>query len=315
VDLQLIEEGGLMKSSLLIVVLGSAAALSWLSGARAATAENTTVFIECKTAAGTSRGSGVVVSADGHVLTARHVLGLKPNEPMPENIECAGSIGVADPKATRAMIPQPIGIPVDAALLQFQDTKEYEFMRVCKFENWMIRRKIFVAGFPGMTETGVPSFREGVLSTTKRNSKGVLETDGQTITGMSGGPAFSNNLKGLVGIVIGAQFSPQGTVSYFGILPIEQHYIDVFQLKVSDEPCYHREREVADLPTWKNEMGPVKLGVRVDEGACFLGRVSGMFNDNQDEVGVYIQDNEYVLKGESRSGGNISASARCIWYD
>lgn len=40
-----------MVSSLLVVVLGSAAAMSWLSGARAATAEATTVFIECKTAA------------------------------------------------------------------------------------------------------------------------------------------------------------------------------------------------------------------------------------------------------------------------
>jgi hypothetical protein len=306
-----------MRSKLLIVVLGSAAAMSWLPGARAATAEATTVYIECKTAAGTSRGSGVVVSAGGHVLTARHVLGLKPNDPIPGNIECAGSIGVADPKATRAMIPQPIDVAVDAALLQFRETRQYEFVRVCKFEDWMIRRKIFVAGFPGMTETGVPSFREGVLSTTKRNSKGVLETDGQTIAGMSGGPAFSNNLKGLVGIVIGAQFSPLGTVDYFGILPIEQRYINAFELTVSDEPCYHREREVRapDLPTWGNNTGSVKLGVRVDEGVCFLGRVWGMFNDAQDQVGVDIQDNEYVLTGENHSGGDIGASARCIWYD
>jgi hypothetical protein len=304
-----------MKAIFSLAVLANAAALSCLSGARAATAEATTVYIECKTAGGTLSGSGVVVSAEGHVLTARHVLGLKPDDPVPSNIECAGSIGVADPRATRAMIPQPLEVSVDAALLQFQDTREYEFIRVCKFENWMIRRKIFVAGFPGKTETGVPSFREGVLSTTKRNAKGVLETDGQTISGMSGGPAFSNNLKGLVGIVIGAQFSLQGTVNYFGILPIEQRYIEAFQLKVSDEPCYHREREVADLPTWSTGMGPVKLGVQVNEGTCFLGRVWGMFNDSQDEVGVDIQDNEYVLKGEDRSGGSIGASARCIWYD
>ncbi|AGG75751.1 MULTISPECIES: S1 family peptidase [Sinorhizobium] len=293
--------------------------MSWLSGARAATAEATTVFIECKTAAGTSRGSGVVVSVEGHVLTARHVLGLKPNDPMPGAIECAGSIGVADRNATRAMIAQPITVGVDAALLQFQDQRDYEFMRVCKFEDWMIRRKIFVAGFPGMTETGVPSFREGVLSTTRRNSKGVLETDGQTIAGMSGGPAFSSNLKGLVGIVIGAQFTPQGTVDYFGILPIEQRYIDDFQLTVSDQPCFRRGK-VVDLPFaaehWEAGDSPVPLGVTPEEGSCFITSVWGAMNEPDDVVEVAVHDGQYVLRGgQSNTDGSYGAKVSCTWFD
>ncbi len=306
-----------MKSGIFITALGCMAAFGYISRVEAATVEDTIVYIECTTAVGTSwRGSGVIVSQQGHVLTARHVLGLRPGDPISGSTRCAGSIGVADTGATRRMIIQPINVTVDAALLKFSDAGPYEFARVCRFESWMIRRKIFVAGFPGKTETGVPSFREGVLSTTTMNSNGVLETDGQTIDGMSGGPVFSSNLKGLVGIVLGAQFTPQGTINYFGILPFDPPFINQFQLTVSDTPCYHEEREVpaASLPTWGSGMAPVKLGVRVDEGVCFLGGVWGMFNDAQDQVVVDIQDNEYVLKGVD-PGGSLGGSARCIWYN
>jgi len=309
-----------MKSLRFSLLFAAMAIWAGSSHAQGVTAEATIVYIECKTDSGVSRGSGVVVGSEGYVLTARHVLGLKPNDPMPDTpIECAGSIGVADPRATRAMIPQPINVGIDAALLQFQDTTQpYEFMRVCKLENWMVRRKIFVTGFPGRTETGAPSFREGVLSTLKKNSKGIIETDGQTIAGMSGGPVFSSDLKSLVGIVLGAKFTQLGEVEYFGILPIEQRYIDAFQLTKSDEPCYHQKREVdmSKVPTWTPDRNPVELGVHVDEGVCFLSRVWGVFSDAQDEIGVIArEDGEYVLKGMNHSGSQFGASARCVWYE
>jgi hypothetical protein len=304
---------------MLLSALVTTAASFWNLHARAAAPENTIVYIECKTAPGSPplRGSGVVISADGYVLTARHVLGVKPSDPLPEAVDCAGSIGVADPRALRAMIPQPISLGIDAALLQFQESRTFDFMTVCKVENWMIRRKIFVAGFPGHTETGVPSFRQGVLSTTKRNSKGILETDSQTIEGMSGGPVFSEDLRSVVGIVLGAKFTQLGEVEYYGLLPIEQRYVDAFQLSAVDTPCYHRDREVdmSKVPPWTGGPNPVKLGVHVDEGVCFLGKVWGLFNDGHDEVGVDVEEGEYVLKGKNSSGGGIGASARCIWYE
>ncbi|MGO6667044.1 S1 family peptidase [Rhizobium ruizarguesonis] len=297
----------------LITILCLFAVLTWQPDAWAGLPEGAIVYIECATPAGTSRGSGVLVNHEGFVLTARHVLGGKPNEQIPETTKCKGSIGVADENATRAMIVQPITVSVDAALLQFSDTREYEFMPVCKLENWMIRRNIFVAGFPGKTESGAPSFREGVLSTVRRNSKGVLETDGQTIAGMSGGPVFSNNLKGLVGIVLGAQFTQEGTVSYFGILPIEQQYIDAFSLTPSEEPCFHHELTTEFGPFDGNNA--INLHVKVTDAACFLSSVGGLFNNEGDLVEVKPVNGEYWLTGANKQGGSIRVSARCIWYD
>ncbi len=59
----------------------------------------------------------------------------------------------------------------------------------------MVRHEIYASGFPGDTKTGVPSFRKGILSTVFPMNGGVLETDGQTVAGMSGGPVFAGDLK------------------------------------------------------------------------------------------------------------------------
>jgi hypothetical protein len=272
----------------------------------AAAVERTIVYIECTLGNQTARGTGVIVSPRGHVLTARHVT-LGPGS------NCKGSIGVADSGSARLMVQQPTSAPVDAALLRFADAQQYEFMSFCTLEDWMVRRKIFVAGFPSGTETGAPSFREGVLSTVFPNANGVIETDGQTIAGMSGGPVFSKNLAGIVGIVIGAKFSAGGTVSYFGILPVSD-YASMFNLVPSATPCYHPSTEIGVFE-WKTEDQEVDLKVRPEEGFCFLSSVRGIFNDSQDTVSIDIRDGRYVLDGVDDSGGQIRATARCIWYD
>ncbi|TIM15513.1 MAG: trypsin-like peptidase domain-containing protein [Mesorhizobium sp.] len=274
------------------------------------------VYIECNTPGSKARlGTGVIVSKAGHVLTARHVLTANPSEPIPNDLECFGKEKVASGKPTEKLIIQPAVAPVDAALLQFSEDKVRPFIGFCKVEPWMVRRKIFVAGFPGGTRTGVPSFREGVLSTTKGTPNGVLETDGQTIAGMSGGPVFSGNLAGLVGIVVGASFASNGSVDYYGILPAAV-YAETFGLVESDTPCYHEQREVdmTAVPTWTSGSEPVKLGVPSNQGVCFLARVKGQFNQSEDAISVEIVDGEYILQGND-SSGQIEASARCIWYD
>lgn len=282
--------------------------------ARADPVNDTIVYIECTANGSTARGTGVVVSARGHVLTAKHVV--------PAGATCSGSIGVADPNLAARMIVQPTILPVDAALLQFAQQRTYAFAGYCPLEDWMIRRKIFVAGYPGKTQTGAPSYREGVLSTTIPNAAGILETDGQTVAGMSGGPVFSRNLAGIVGIVIGAEFDALGTVSFYGILPASA-YAQPLGLTVSDEDCYHQDREVDFTDeatgewwaTWETGDAPLDLEIGEEEGVCFLQEVRGHFNDAEDSVWIENLDGNYVMNGKNHSGGEHGATARCIWYD
>lgn len=281
---------------------------------RADEIDETIVFIECEFNGKVSRGTGVVVSARGHVLTARHVA--------PAGADCRGSLGIADSNLAAKMVVQPTNVPVDAALLRFSSQKDYSFSRFCPLEDWMVRKRIFVAGFPGQTQTGAPSYREGILSTVIPNSNGILETDGQTVAGMSGGPVYSPNFAGIVGIVIGAEFDSLGTVSYYGILPASV-YAQAFELTPAETPCYQQLREVDFFDqetrnwwaTWKSGDGPLELGIYNQQGVCFITGVFGIFNDADDAVWVENVDGQYVLNGRNRAGGNHGGEASCFWYD
>lgn len=281
---------------------------------RADTIDETIVFIECEFDGKVSRGTGVVVSASGHVLTARHVA--------PAGADCRGSLGIADSNLAARMVVQPTNVPVDAALLRFSSQRDYAFSPVCPLEDWMVRKRIFVAGFPGQTQTGAPSYREGILSTVIPNSKGILETDGQTVAGMSGGPVYAPNFAGIVGIVIGAEFDSLGTVSYYGILPASV-YAQSFGLTAAETPCYQKSREVSFADpetgiwwaTWKSGDGPIELGIYEDQGFCFITGVFGLFNDTDDSVWVENLDGQYLLNGRNRSGGFHGGEAGCVWYE
>jgi len=278
--------------------------------------ENTIVYIECTLPdAKVSRGSGVIVSAQGHVLTARHVA--------PVGSSCSGSIGVADSRNAQRLVLQPAAVPVDAALLRFARQDDYDFMGYCALQDWMVRKRIIVAGYPGETETGVPSYREGILSTVLPNPSGVLETDGQSVAGMSGGPVFSRNLQGLVGIVSGARFDVSGEPSYYGIIPAAS-VAQVFGLTVAEWPCYYESRELdlsdPDDPekwtaVWNAGDADRHLDVWEDEGVCFIKEIWGEWNDPRDKVGVILKEGEYVLTGENFFEGSHGASARCIVYE
>ncbi|TCO70786.1 S1 family peptidase [Rhodovulum euryhalinum] len=277
--------------------------------------EDTIVYVECTATDGTTRrGTGVVVSPEGHVLTAKHVV--------PDGADCRGKIGVADSNNAERMILQPFAAGVDAALLRFARQGDYAFAGYCELEPWMVRKRIVVAGFPGGSRTGVPSYREGILSTVVPTAQGVLETDGQTVAGMSGGPVFSRNLAGLVGTVVGADFARDGTVSYYGILPASL-YAGAFGLTPAERPCYHEYREIdltdpeteESIAVWRAGDGPRHLGVYEDEGFCFIEAIWGEWNHPSDEVGVWPQDGEYVIRGENFGGGTHGATARCIVHE
>ncbi len=284
------------------------------SRAEPADIDKTIVFIHCATKDGKQiRGSGVLVSERGHVLTAGHVVKDADKD------KCYGSIGFANADGGDPLIMQTQAPPPDdAALLRFNKPGPYEYVRYCQLEDWMVRRDIYAAGYPGDTKTGTPSYRKGVLSSVFPNSNGVLETDSQTVAGMSGGPVFASDLKSFIGIVVGAQFDPLGTVSYYGNSSTEG-FKDQFHLTPSNKPCYHRTRDIPlppELTSWKPS-GPAEsfsLGVRADEGFCFLSGIRGIMNDTRDAIKIEVKDDQYYVVSESHSGSEHGADVRCNWY-
>jgi hypothetical protein len=275
--------------------------------AQAPSIDQTIVFIRCTTAAGDTDGTGVLVSADGHVLTAAHVA--------PEGADCRGSIGTADPGALRRMVIDAARSTVDARLLRFSAPADFQFVGVCKLERGMVRKPIIAAGFPGNTRTGAISFRQGVLSTTIADDRGVIESDAQTIGGMSGGPVFSKNLAGIVGIVVGAEYNNVGEPS-FGILSAGQIARD-FDLQPSTRPCFSAEPTI-ELP-FKASFDVVfhqpdrQIGVTADQALCAISAVFGNFNNDADRVELIVDaEGTYVFRGENISGGKLGANVHCV---
>ena len=68
---------------------------------------------------------------------------------------------------------------MDAALLRFTSGGPYDYVPYCNVEDWMIRKRIIVAGFPGDTETGAASYREGVLPPPSRTRAGCSRPTGR----------------------------------------------------------------------------------------------------------------------------------------
>jgi hypothetical protein len=273
--------------------------------ARGQSPEETIVYIECSAGGEVSRGSGVIVSPEGHVLTAGHVV--------PDGASCQGSVGVADPNLAARLIVQPTLVAVDAALLRFARPGEYPFASYCPVETSALRREIVVAGFPGRSETGAISYRQGILSTVTPNARGLLETDGQTVAGMSGGPVYSKNMAGFLGIVAGADFAPDGTVSFYGIVPAA-FYADALGLAESPRPCF-RETALGPGGRWRTGDPPLRLDVPPGEGVCFLAEVFGEFNAPEDRIWVLPKDGGYEISGENRAGGLHGGEASCVWLN
>ncbi|MBY2914136.1 serine protease [Rhizobium leguminosarum] len=269
------------------------------------------VYIQCTSASGVIKsGSGILVSEVGHVITAKHVI--------EGAASCRGSIGVADAGATQTLVMQPGLAAVDVALLRFTAAGKYQFAQYCDLplEDWMLGKEILVAGFPVGTETGAPSFRKGVLSTVYVNGGGIVETDGQTVNGMSGGPVFDARMNGLVGLVIGAEFTPLGTVKYYGILPISMFAAN-FNLTPTTRPCYHMSRSAMlppEVETWNADKGPISLQIESDEADCFISGIWGQFNDKADSVDISVTNGTYYLTGTNKSGGTHGGRVKCAWF-
>jgi len=197
-----------------------------------------TVFIECETDEGkVLKGSGALVSASGHVLTAKHVL--DGNDP--QDVKCFANIGTAAGRPSLELSHEETD-SLDAILFLILDADDYEdtFLRYCRIEDRHQFQPLVSIGLPGRSKSKQISVRGGVLATTERAGQTkLLETDILTTAGMSGGPTVFAGNANLVGIVVEAEGDPLGTIAYYGILPVEQMNNDLtdHMTMASTEDC------------------------------------------------------------------------------
>lgn len=177
--------------------------------------EKSVVFIECtsKDAQLTTKGSGVLVSPNGHVLTARHVA--------PAGFDCKGVVGTAGQTPVRKLLRDPRIVAIDATMLRFvpEPEEHFEFLSYRKIEGPLLKGKAISAyGFPNKG-TGEVVSNTGTLSSTVPDENGIIATDALSTSGMSGGPVVLIDDGSLIGIVAGADFDlSTGSPSSYGVL-------------------------------------------------------------------------------------------------
>lgn len=175
------------------------------------------VYIECQSQSDPSSvviGSGVVVTAEGHVLTAKHVA--------KDGFTCRGAIS-SRTNPLRSLIPTPYTLDevFDGRILRFHSPgNDFAHARLCRATPALIGKRLEAIAFHRQS-LGEPSLTSGVLSTSIPSEYGMLETDAMTVFGKSGGPVFLENSNDLVGIVAGVQFDALGAPISYQILAAE----------------------------------------------------------------------------------------------
>lgn len=136
---------------------------------------------------GSAQGSGVIITEDGYVLTAGHVVG-KPNQDvvfvLPDGSEVKG---------------KTLGMNrgIDSGLMKIDGEREWPHLEMGKSADLKEGQWIIGTGHPGGYETGrLPVLRMGrILSA----NDSVIVTDSALVGGDSGGPLFDMDGK-VIGI-------------------------------------------------------------------------------------------------------------------
>ena len=286
--------------------------LSLMYSANSYSSVDSVVYIECVSNTGkTSKSSGVLISEQGHVITANHGI--------PEDGTCEGNIGSAEKK--HSLIAQRYRVDgFDMALLRFAklDGDIPALAELCELDDAMKGEPIIVAGFPKDSETLQVSLRTGILSNTFRTADGVVETDALTARGMSGGPVFTNDLARLIGIVLGVEYDVgNGEPNYYGVLPFTNSIAIVLGFDSIENKCFESRNMKLDSVSkqWRSDQsGVTQLEVNPRDAFCFLKLVKGQFDHPADSVFVDVRDGFYVIGGSNGGGEYHSAEAMCVKY-
>lgn len=136
---------------------------------------------------GGAQGSGVIISRDGYILTAAHVIGM-PGRP----VVCILPDGRRVPGKTLGLNRE-----LDSGMIRITAPGNWPFVPVDETQKWKIGDWCLATGHPGgVVDDRSPVVRLGRVVAVKKN---MLQTDCTLVGGDSGGPLF--DLKGhLIGI-------------------------------------------------------------------------------------------------------------------
>ncbi len=205
-----------------------------------------------------AQGSGVVVSRDGYVLTAAHVIG-RPNRP--------ATITFADGSKANA-ITLGLHRAYDSGLLKITDEGKWPFLDLGESMSLDRGQWVMAVGHPGgLTEGRGLVYRVGRIL---NNFAGVISTDCTLVGGDSGGP-----LVDLDGYVIGIHSRIGGQISENFHVPIDAFSNDWDQMVdgaiVDSESAFLGIDLKTDGSTTTNEI----RGVTERESAALAGMKTG----------------------------------------
>lgn len=180
------------------------------------------VYIECydSSNARVSRGSGVLVSSDGRVLTAKHVI--------KGDSTCRASLGTGATTPSRLLTPGRASSAYDAMIVKLVPNPGEVFQAVRYARIATLQRKSITAYGVPIDDTGQVSVRTGIISTTVTDGSGHIQTDALTARGMSGGPVVLEETGALVGIVVGADLDvTNGLPTNYAVLAAQEVAVEL----------------------------------------------------------------------------------------
>lgn len=224
------------------------------------------------TAGGMAGGSGVVVSKDGLILTAAHVVAATGED-----------VVIYFPDGRRAKaVKLGADNDADAAMLQLQDKGNFPYVdfgdsEQLKENDWLIA--IGHAG--GFQSDRTPPVRLGRLL--KKNRDGFLATDCTLIGGDSGGPLFD-----IHGKVVGIHSNIGNALTSNNHVPLKV-FLDSWQ-------------KMKDGETWGNRFGPSE---RLDPKAAVLGIMPMDGDEGNESIRVRVLPGSPADKAGMETGDKL----------